>query len=136
MNSKLTIHLQEMAYLYCAIGRVTRDRSVPRECIEKPWIRTLPDGWTIMHLDKRLLRTLCAFLGCTPEELQGSSTHAPARGEILYYEVIAGDGYIRTAHATALSQGEVTIPFRGIRADILLAFAHITGRDCGAILPE
>ena len=133
MDSKLTIHLQEMAYLYCAIGRVARDKSVPRECIEKPWIKTLPDGWTIMHLDKRLMRTLCAFLGCTPEELQGRPYRPPAKGETLYYEVIAGDGYIRTTDVSAPLQGELTIPFRGIRADILATFAHITGRECDSI---
>lgn len=58
-----TAYLQEMAYLYAAIGRV--DGST---C--EPWVN-VPEGfWCVQELDYRIIKRLCFLLGCKVEELK------------------------------------------------------------------
>ena len=127
MDSKLTIHLQEMAYLYSAIGRTPRP-NVERKYLETPWIKIVPDGWTLMNLDKRLLRNLCAFLGCMPAELCGSTYSAKHQDRTLYYQLVIGQSYVRTTNLSILQKGELVVDFYGINEEVIIIFCYITQR--------
>lgn len=127
MDSKLTIHLQEMAYLYSAIGRTPRP-NVERKYLETPWIKIVPDGWTLMNLDKRLLRNLCAFLGCMPTELCGSTYSAKHQDRTLYYQLVIGQSYVRTTNLSILQKGELVVDFYGINEEVIIIFCYITQR--------